>query len=107
MANKVVVAFPDSNALVSGLRAMESAGIPAEALTSIIMPPVRAISNFTSTVRPTRAGLEIQLQNDTYEPHTQKNVGGVWVPWYYGELCSLGFNVHASSGDYFMTAGHC
>jgi hypothetical protein len=108
MENKVVVAFPDSAAMESALSAMEGAGIPTDALTSIIMPPVRATTTyFTSYVRPTRAGVLIELSNDTYRPHTTINKNGILVPYYYYIGCSLGYNVNTAYGDYFMTASHC
>jgi hypothetical protein len=107
MDNKVVVGFPDSAGVASGLRAMGSAGIPADALTLIIMPPAEPTSNFDDNVRPARDGLLIVLSNDTYDPHGYVWKGSYYVNVYYGVLCSIGFNVHASSGDYFMTAAHC
>jgi hypothetical protein len=108
MTNKVVVAFPDSDALMSGLGAMEPAGVPVGALTTIIMPRAStATVFFTNNVRPTRAGIFMTIANDTYEPHGWKYTGSYYIPVYYGNGCTLGFNVHASSGDYFLTAGHC
>jgi hypothetical protein len=108
MANRVVVAFPDSNSLVRGLSEMADAGIPAGALTSIVMPPFHTASTFLSSVRPTRAGVQIVVANETYDPHDSVFKSGLWLPRYHGLLCTLGFNVHASSGaDYFLTAGHC
>jgi hypothetical protein len=108
MANNVVVSFPDSSALLSGLNAMPGVGVPLDAITAIVMPPLHAASNFSSMVRPTRAGLQILLENSTYEPLGTKNISGVNVPEWYGNRCSLGFNVQTSTGaNYFLTAGHC
>jgi hypothetical protein len=107
MANKVVVAFPDSGAMTSGLIAIEALGISAQALTPIVMPPVRATSDFYGTVRPMRAGPAMVLLNDTYEPHGWKCTSYCY-PIDYGSYCTIGFNVNAgNSGNYFMTASHC
>jgi hypothetical protein len=107
MANKVVVAFPDSDAMTSGLIAIEALGIPAQALTPIIMLPVRATSYFYSTIRPMRAGPRMSLLNDTYEPHGWKCTSYCY-PIDYGQGCTIGFNVNAgNAGNYFMTASHC
>lgn len=107
MANKVVVAFPDSDALFAGLRGMDAAGIPVGALTGIIMPQARTSASFTDNIRPVRDGLLMSMENDTYEPHGMKNINGVWVPEFYGVLCSIGFNVNTRYGDFFLTAAHC
>jgi len=109
VANRVVVLFSDSAAMISGLGAMELAGVPAGALTSLVIPAFRAtVVNFSQMTRPVRGGLPIFLGNETYEPHTMKNLDGRWVPYWHGSPCSLGFNVNVgSSGDYFMTASHC
>jgi hypothetical protein len=108
MENKVVVAFPDSQSLVKALGAMESAGVPAGALTGIVMArATTATVYFTNSVRPPRAGLVMHVGNDTYEPHKHWFNGYYYEDTYWGPDCTMGFNVHASSGDYFLTAGHC
>jgi hypothetical protein len=109
ITNKVVVGFPDSAALSAALAELTRAGIPPAALTTMITPPVSATATyFESMVRPTRAGLVLSLQNNTYEPYDMVQKDGMWVPLYYGYTCSLGFNVQATGGtNYFMTAGHC
>jgi hypothetical protein len=108
MENKVVISFKDSAAMESGLAAMEAAGIPTAAVTADVSPPLRGVSSyFTDYVRPIRDGLLMFMSNDTYRPHTIVKKDGIWIPYYYGAWCSIGFNVTTSFGDYFMTAGHC
>lgn len=110
MDNKVVVGFPDSASLESGLQEMESTGIPLDALTPIILGVARPATNFTDYVRPVRDGLMIALGNDTYDPHfySWSDKCACYVPQYTGSYCTLGFNVHNSfGGDYFLTAAHC
>jgi hypothetical protein len=107
MENKVVIGFPDTAALLSGVATIGSLGIASDAFEAIIMPIGTTTSTFVDYIRPVRAGLAMQLQNDSYWRHTLVNKNGVWIPWYYGAACSVGFNVHTAYGDYFMTAGHC
>ena len=110
MENKVVVGFADSAALASGLQAMESTGIPLDALTPIILGVARPASYFTDNLRPVRDGLMITLSNDTYDRHYQQwnSKCNCYLNVWTGVWCSVGFNVHnAAGGDYFMTAAHC
>jgi len=107
VANRVVVGFLDAADVDAGLSAIQSMGIPANALVGEVWGAVRTSSSFDQQgpVRPTRGGLLIELHNGTTYP----DAGG----FAFVETCSLGFNVRwhpagqSTYTDYMMTAAHC
>jgi len=110
-SNRVVIMFEDSVTLAHGLAVMESIGVPLDALAPMVIRQAQpAYMTWLETYRPTRAGLEVAVGNDTRIPGYWWYDGKTGAPRYFtwAKTCSLGFNVRSTSGaDYFMTAAHC
>jgi hypothetical protein len=107
--NKVRVMFEDEAALLRARPALEQNGIPLSDVDLVVTGPADLQNgNFDKMYRPTGAGIEINLGNDTRWPgYWAYNFKGDYVYHVNRSYGTLGYNVRSSAGvDYFMTASH-
>lgn len=92
--NRVILGLVDSSHTAEAMSAVASLGVPTEAVIPEVWGKVQFASNWNSTVRPTRAGIEMEILNRTVYSVPS---GG-----------SIGYNVFTNdtSTNYLLTAAH-
>jgi hypothetical protein len=94
LLNKVKVGFKSAASMQDGLAAIRMIGIPLDALVPEVWEEIHVTANWTSIVRPTRGGPQIQVANQPWAPN-------------YVENASLGYNVRTPDGtEYMLTVAH-
>jgi hypothetical protein len=95
--NRVKVGFEDSTTLREGIAALARIGVPMNSVIPEVWGRFRLASNWNSTVRPVRGGLQDGIVNRSAATPNS----------FYGVFGTLGYNVRGSDGvDYIMISGH-
>lgn len=95
-ANRVIVGFTDSSSIRGGVETLVAAGIPEDAIVPEVWGEIMPTATFSSRIRNTRGGIEIQVgrRDDPYG--SPRGASG-----------THGFTILTSGGTkYFMTAAH-